>query len=71
MRLINTIGKWLENRLQIGAAVRETAQHPVARETASWFYVFGSAAFVVFLPQIVTGIMLALVYVPFRGRGLE
>jgi ubiquinol-cytochrome c reductase cytochrome b subunit len=71
MRLINTIGKWLENRLQIGAAVRETTQHPVARETASWFYVFGSAAFVVFLLQIVTGIMLALVYVPFRGRGLE
>lgn len=40
----------------------------MARETASWFYVFGSAAFVVFFLQIVTGIMLALVYVPSAGE---
>lgn len=68
MRLINTIGKWLDDRLQVGATVRETAEHPVPRETASWFYVFGSAAFVVFLLQVVTGIMLALIYVPSAGE---
>lgn len=68
MRLINTIGKWLDHRLQVGATVRETAEHPVPRETASWFYVFGSAAFVVFLLQVVTGIMLALIYVPSAGE---
>jgi ubiquinol-cytochrome c reductase cytochrome b subunit len=68
MRLIETIGKWFDARLQIGETLRETAEHPVPRETASWFYVFGSAAFVVFMLQIVTGIMLALIYVPSAGE---
>ena len=64
MRLIASIAKWLDARLQIGGTIRETAEHAVPRATASWFYVFGSAAFVVFLLQIVTGILLALIYVP-------
>ena len=68
MRLIASIGKWLDARLQVGATIRETAEHPVPHETASWFYVFGSAAFVVFMLQIVTGIMLALIYVPSAGE---
>jgi len=68
MRLIKIIGGWLDDRLQVGATLRETAEHPVPRETASWFYVFGSAAFVVFILQIVTGIMLALIYVPSAGE---
>jgi ubiquinol-cytochrome c reductase cytochrome b subunit len=68
MRLIASIAKWLDARLQIGSTIRETAQHAVPRETASWFYVFGSAAFVVFLLQIVTGILLALIYVPSAGE---
>jgi ubiquinol-cytochrome c reductase cytochrome b subunit len=68
MRLISSIGKWLDERLGLGASIRETAEHPVPRETASWFYVFGSAAFVVFMLQIVTGIMLALIYVPSAGE---
>jgi ubiquinol-cytochrome c reductase cytochrome b subunit len=68
MRLIAAIGKWLDARLQLGSTIRETAGHEVPRETASWFYVFGSAAFVVFLLQIVTGILLALIYVPSAGE---
>jgi ubiquinol-cytochrome c reductase cytochrome b subunit len=68
MRLIASIGKWLDARLQLGGTILETAQHEVPRETASWFYVFGSAAFVVFLLQIVTGILLALIYVPSAGE---
>ena len=68
MRLIASIGEWLDARLQLGSTIRETAEHAVPRETASWFYVFGSAAFVVFLFQIVTGIMLALIYVPSAGE---
>ena len=68
MRLIKSIGDWFDARLQVADTIRETAEHPVPRETASWFYVFGSAAFVVFILQIVTGIMLALIYVPSAGE---
>ena len=68
MRLIKSIGEWLDARLQLGSSIRETMEHPAPRETASWFYVFGSAAFVLFMLQIVTGIMLALIYVPSAGE---
>jgi ubiquinol-cytochrome c reductase cytochrome b subunit len=64
VRLIEQIGKWLDARLQLGEPIRETAEHRIPRESASWWYVFGSAALAVFVLQIVTGIMLALVYVP-------
>jgi ubiquinol-cytochrome c reductase cytochrome b subunit len=64
MRLISQVGEWFERRLQLAAAIRETAGHRVPRNTASWFYVFGSAALAVFLLQLVTGILLAIIYVP-------
>jgi ubiquinol-cytochrome c reductase cytochrome b subunit len=68
VRLIRTIGAWLDHRLKLGATIRETAEHPVPRNTASWLYVFGSAALTVFLLQVVTGILLALIYVPSAGE---
>ena len=64
MRLIREIGNWFDERLQLGAPIRETMQHPIPRDTASWFYVFGSAAMTTFGLQLVTGILLALIYVP-------
>ena len=68
MRLIQKLGDWFDLRLQLGKPIRETAEHPVPRETASWFYVFGSAALTCFMLQIVTGILLALIYVPSAGE---
>src|SRR6202041_3235996 len=68
MRLITKIGEWFDHRLQLAAPIREAAGHPVPRSTASWFYVFGSAALTVFIIQIFTGIMLALIYVPSAGE---
>jgi ubiquinol-cytochrome c reductase cytochrome b subunit len=68
MRVIREVADWLDQRLKLGAAIRETAEHPVPRETASWFYVFGSAALTCFILQIVTGILLALIYVPSAGE---
>src|SRR5262247_487008 len=62
------IGAWFDRRLQLAAPVREMAEHPVPRQTASWFYVFGSAALTVFVLQLVTGILLAIVYVPSAGE---
>src|ERR1700684_858407 len=67
MRLIRRIGGWLDGRLQIGTPIRETMAHPIPLETASWAYVFGSAAMTAFALQVVTGILLALLYVPSAG----
>jgi ubiquinol-cytochrome c reductase cytochrome b subunit len=64
MRRLVRIGEWFDRRLQIATSVREASEHPVPRNTASWWYVFGSAALTVFLLQLVTGILLALTYVP-------
>ena len=64
MRLIRTAAQWLDDRLQLGAPIRDTMAHPIPKDTASWFYVFGSAAMTVFAFQLVTGILLAMVYVP-------
>jgi ubiquinol-cytochrome c reductase cytochrome b subunit len=62
--MIRKIGAWLDRRLRLAAPVREMAEHRVPRNAASWWYVFGTAALTVFVLQIVTGILLALVYVP-------
>src|SRR5215831_3321569 len=67
-RMIAKIGEWFDHRLQLAAPIREAVEHPVPRNTASWWYVFGSAALTVFLLQLVTGILLALIYVPSSGQ---
>jgi len=64
MGIIAKVGDWFDHRLQLAAPVREMAEHPVPRNTASWWYVFGSAALTIFVLQFVSGILLALVYVP-------
>src|SRR5215472_9784138 len=68
MRLIHKFAQWCDLRLQVGNSIRRTAEHSVPRDTASWFYVFGSAALTVFALQLVTGILLAIVYVPSAGE---
>jgi ubiquinol-cytochrome c reductase cytochrome b subunit len=68
MSRLKRIGDWFDQRLQIAGAVRETATHRVPRQSASWWYVFGSAALTVFILQVFTGIMLALIYVPSAGE---
>ncbi len=68
MRLIQRVGRWFDERLQLAAPIKTTMAHPVPRRTASWFYVFGSAALTVFVLQLVTGILLAIVYVPSAGE---
>ena len=68
MRLIRELGDWFEKRLQVAGPIRETMEHPVPRQTASWAYVFGSAALTVLGLQVVTGILLALLYVPSAGE---
>lgn len=63
-RRLSRLVCWFDDRLQAGDLIRHTMAHPIPRATASWAYVFGSAALTVFALQIVTGVLLALVYVP-------
>ena len=55
---------WFEQRLGLGAPIIEAAEHEVPENTSSWWYVFGSAATVLLVLQVMTGILLALVYKP-------
>jgi ubiquinol-cytochrome c reductase cytochrome b subunit len=53
---------WVEFRLGLAKPAIEAAEHPIPGNTASWWYVFGSGATILFGLQVVTGILLALVY---------
>lgn len=68
MRRLREMLKWGDERLQLRAPFSEAAFHPIPNKSASWWYVFGSAAFVLLMLQIVTGVLLALVYVPSAGE---
>jgi ubiquinol-cytochrome c reductase cytochrome b subunit len=52
-----SIAEWFDHRLQLAAPIRDAVEHPIPRNTASWWYVFGSAALTVFCLQLVTGIL--------------
>ncbi len=56
--------QWLESRLGLIEPLSKAAAHPTPSNNASWLYVFGSAATVLLILQVVTGILLALVYSP-------
>jgi ubiquinol-cytochrome c reductase cytochrome b subunit len=71
MRLISAIATWFDQRLGARATLEPMIAHPVPRTTASWWYVFGSATLVLFVLQIVTGICLALVYVPTADQAYQ
>src|SRR6266508_1027279 len=68
MRLIGKVGRWFDDRLQLGKPLAAAMAHPVPHRTASWAYVFGSASLTVLALQVVTGILLALLYVPSAGE---
>ena len=55
---------WFERRLGLGTPLIEAAEHEVPENTSSWWYVFGSAATVLLVLQVMTGVLLALVYTP-------
>ncbi|MCM3869612.1 MAG: cytochrome b N-terminal domain-containing protein [Pyrinomonadaceae bacterium] len=61
---LTRIALWIDERVYISKLFAATAGHSVPRTSGSWFYVFGSGTLVCFMIQIVTGICLALVYVP-------
>ena len=63
MQRLRKIWDWFEDRTGTLALVKPYATHPVP-PGARWWYVFGSATLTAFIIQVLTGIGLALVYVP-------
>ncbi|HZZ26569.1 MAG TPA: cytochrome b N-terminal domain-containing protein [Pirellulales bacterium] len=72
--MIKAVYRWFDTRLGIGDTWMPMLRHPVPRELAGplgWWYVFGSASMTLLLVQILTGIGLALTYVPSAGQAYE
>src|SRR5476649_1154557 len=54
---------WVDQRTGIHSLLHETLDEPIPGG-ASWAYIFGSGLLFLFVSQIITGIFLALYYVP-------
>ena len=64
------IQNWVEHRTGVWAALGPILTHPAPRG-ARWWYVFGSATMTLLGIQILTGICLAMVYVPSSDQVYE
>ena len=65
---------WFEERLKLREAVLPLLKHPIPRSVDSpmgWWYVFGSASMTMLAVQIITGILLALVFVPSADKAYD
>jgi ubiquinol-cytochrome c reductase cytochrome b subunit len=58
------VAMWFERRLHLVKLWETTAGHPIPKSSASWFYTFGSMTLLCFVIQILTGIVLSLIYIP-------
>jgi len=60
----------LDDRTGISKVMLPVLRHPVPPD-ARWYYVFGSATLFAFLVQVVTGIALALAYIPSTAEAYQ
>src|ERR1700704_1628677 len=71
---LKKIGHWCDVRIGFSDTLLPMMRHPGPRAIEGpmgWWYVFGSASLTLFLIQILTGIGLALVYVPAADKAYE
>ena len=61
---LTNMALWFERRLHIVKIWESSAGHPIPKSSASWFYTFGSMTLLCFVIQVLTGILLAMIYVP-------
>ena len=59
----STLFRWLDSRTGLDAVMREALDEPIPGG-ARFAYVFGSALLFIFISQVITGVFLALYYVP-------
>jgi ubiquinol-cytochrome c reductase cytochrome b subunit len=72
--LLLAVGNWFDARLRLRDSLLPMMRHPIPREVAGpmgWWYVFGSASLTMLVIQILTGIGLALVYVPAADKAYD
>src|SRR5262245_37788163 len=73
-RTLHVIGHWLEARLCLRTTFWPMLTHPVPKSIAGpmgGWYVFGASSMTMLMIQIITGIGLALVYVPAADQAYE
>jgi ubiquinol-cytochrome c reductase cytochrome b subunit len=73
-RWLPALGNWFDARLKVRETLLPMMRHPIPREVEGpmgWWYVFGSASLTLLLVQILTGIGLALVYVPTADKAYD
>jgi len=74
MDWLQKIGDWFDARLKLRESLMPMLRHPIPRSAAGpmgWWYIFGSASLTLLTVQILTGIGLALVYVPSADKAYE
>ncbi len=71
---LRALGEWLDARLSLRASLGPMLSHPIPKAIEGpkgWWYIFGSATVTLLMVQIVTGIGLALVYVPAADKAYD
>ncbi len=61
--LADRLDTWLDARTGVDSILHESLDEPI-HGGASWAYVFGSGLLFLFMSQVITGVFLALYYVP-------
>jgi ubiquinol-cytochrome c reductase cytochrome b subunit len=73
-RWLIILGEWFDARLAVRETLMPMMRHPIPKGAAGpmgWWYIFGSASMTLLMIQILTGIGLALVYVPAADKAYE
>jgi ubiquinol-cytochrome c reductase cytochrome b subunit len=71
---LTSLARWFDQRLAFSETLLPMLRHPVPRSIEGpmgWWYVFGSATMTFLFLQVITGIGLALFYVPAADKAYE
>ena len=72
--MLKWITNWLDARLGFREHMLPILKHPIPKAAAGpmgWWYVFGSASMTLLMVQVVTGVGLALIYVPSADKAYD
>jgi ubiquinol-cytochrome c reductase cytochrome b subunit len=74
IRWLKGLAGWVDARLSLREYMLPVLKHPIPKGAAGpmgWWYVFGSASMTLLMIQVITGVGLALVYVPSADRAYD